>query len=69
MIEGLCADHLIADKGYDTDAILVQAKSQGMKVTIPPRRSRKDQRSYDKNLYRIVTSLKMLFCTSSVGVA
>lgn len=53
LIEGLCADYLIADKGYDMDAILVQAESQGMKVIIPPKRSRKDQRSYDKNLYKI----------------
>jgi transposase len=42
----------LADKGYDTDAILVQAKSQGMLPVIPPKRNRKEQREYDKELYK-----------------
>lgn len=52
MIEGIDAEHLIADKGYDSDAIVEQAQSQGMQPQIPPRKNRKEQRSYDKHLYR-----------------
>jgi transposase len=48
----MCAEHLIADKGYDSDAIEQQAKEQGMQVQIPPRSNRKNPRSYDKHLYR-----------------
>jgi transposase len=52
LISGLQADHLIADKGYDTDAIVEQAQAQGMQADIPPRKHRKVQRSFDKHLYR-----------------
>jgi len=48
----LSADYLLADRGYDTNAILVQAQSQGMSAVIPPKKNRKDQRYYDKDLYK-----------------
>ena len=53
LIEGIDADHLIADKGYDTDAILEQAAAQGMKAVIPPKKSRTIQRPYDEDLYKL----------------
>ena len=43
----------LADKGYDSDAILDQAKSHGMEPVIPPKRNRKVQRPYDKDLYKL----------------
>ena len=52
MIEGIDAEHLIADKGYDSDAVIRQARSQGMQAQIPPRKNRKEPRDYDKHLYR-----------------
>lgn len=52
LIEGLIAEHLIADKGYDSDAIVEQAKCQGMQAQIPPRKHRKTPRDHDKHLYR-----------------
>ena len=52
LIEGLAAEHLIADKGYDSDAIVEQARYQGMRPVIPPRKNRKEPREYDKHLYR-----------------
>lgn len=51
LIEGLAAEHLIADKGYDSDAIVEQAERQGIRAVIPPRKNRKEQRDYDKHLY------------------
>ena len=39
IIEGLAARHLIADRGYDSDAIVEQARHQGMQTVIPPRRN------------------------------
>ena len=44
---------LLADKGYDSNAILEQALSQGMQPVIPPKKNRKDQREYDKEIYRL----------------
>ena len=52
LIDGFTAEKLLADKGYDTDAILDQAESQGMTPVIPPKRNRKEQRNYDKELYK-----------------
>jgi transposase len=53
LIEGLTAEALLADKGYDTDAIVEQAQDQGMKPVIPPKRNRKIQREYDDDLYKL----------------
>ena len=53
LIEGLTAGQLLADKGYDSDAIVEQAEKQGMKAVIPPRKNRKNARGYDKALYRL----------------
>jgi transposase len=46
------AQNLLADKGYDSDAIVEQAQQQGMQAVIPPRKSRKNPRGYDKHLYK-----------------
>jgi len=51
LTEGFCADHLVADKGYDTDAIAERAKAAGMQVVIPPRSNRKQPRQYDDHIY------------------
>ena len=53
LIQGFDAEYLIADKGYDTNAIVQQAKSQNMKVVIPPKKNRTEQRIYDKDLYKL----------------
>ena len=53
LIKGLSAEHLLADKGYDTDAILEQAKAQGMNAVIPPKKNRTTQRPYDEDLYKL----------------
>ncbi len=53
LIEGLSAAYLLADKGYDTDAILAQAAAQGMVAVIPPKKNRVVQRTYDEYLYKL----------------
>ena len=52
LIEGVSAEHLLADRGYDSDAIVEHASQQGMQVVIPPRKNRKVPRAYDVALYR-----------------
>jgi transposase len=44
---------LLADKGYDSDTIVLQAESQVMVTVIPPRKNRRVQREYDKALYKL----------------
>ncbi|MEK7236652.1 MAG: transposase, partial [Nitrospirota bacterium] len=53
LIEGITAGYLIADKGYDSDAIIDQANGQGMAAVIPPRTNRTTQRPYDEDLYKL----------------
>lgn len=43
----------MADRGYDTNAILEQAAQQGMSPVIPPKKNRLVQRDYDKYLYKL----------------
>jgi transposase len=51
LVEGIDAANLIADKGYDSDAIVDWAYSIGIQPVIPPKKNRKKQREYDKHLY------------------
>jgi transposase len=53
LIEGLSAEYLLADKGYDANHILAQACAQNMCPVIPPKKNRKEQRAYDKDLYKL----------------
>jgi transposase len=52
LIEGLDAQYLLADKGYDSDALVAKVETSGMKAVIPPRCNRKQPREYDRELYR-----------------
>jgi transposase len=52
LIDGIIAEYLLADRGYDSDAIIEQVKQQGMQPVIPPRKNRKEPRHYDKHLYK-----------------
>jgi transposase len=53
LIDGIDAEYLLADKGYDSNAIVKHAESQGMIPVIPPRKNRKEQRHYDKDIYKL----------------
>ena len=52
LIDGFAAEMLLADKGYDSNAIMEQAVLQGMQPVVPPKRNRKEQREYDRELYK-----------------
>lgn len=53
MIDGIVADYLLADRGYDTNEIIDWAIEQGMITVIPPKKNRLDQREYDHYLYKL----------------
>jgi transposase len=44
--------NVIADKGYDSQALIEQLHSQGCNPVIPPRSNRKKPREYDQHLYK-----------------
>lgn len=53
LIDGIAAEVLLADRGYDSDKIVEKAEKAGMKTVIPPRKNRKIQREYDKEIYKL----------------
>jgi transposase len=53
LIRGINALALLADRGYDVNAIMELARSLGMEIVIPPKKNRIDQRDYDKDLYKL----------------
>jgi len=53
LIDGFTAQCLLADRGYDTNALIEAAIAAGMQIVIPPKRNRKQQREYDVYLYRL----------------
>lgn len=53
LINGIDALALLADRGYDVNTIIELASSLGMEIVIPPKKNRKDQRTYDKDLYKL----------------
>ena len=53
LIEGLSADSLLANRGYDSNALIDQATNQNMAPVIPPKKNRFVQRSYDEELYKL----------------
>ena len=53
LIKEIDALALLADRGYDVNAIIELAQSLGMEIVIPPKKNRKEQRDYDKDLYKL----------------
>lgn len=52
LLDGLQADAVLADKGYDADALIDSIQTSGAMAVIPPKRNRVVQRSYDRHLYK-----------------
>ena len=50
---GIQAQYLLADRGYDSKAILQQANQADMWPVIPPKKNRKYQRNYNQDLYKM----------------
>ena len=52
LISGIKAEHVIADKGYDSSELVGAIEAGGAKAVIPPRSNRKKPRDYDKHAYK-----------------
>ena len=52
LIEGLNTKAVVADKGYDADALVMRIHAAGAQAVIPPRSHRTEQRAYDRHLYK-----------------
>ena len=61
LIQGLPGQELLADKAYDSDAIVQEAMGKGMEVVIPPKANRKQKRAFDALKYRARHLVENLF--------
>jgi transposase len=52
LIADIRTDAVIADKGYDADALVQRIEASGAQAVIPPRSNRKELRFYDPHLYK-----------------
>jgi transposase len=61
LLEGLKADAVLADKGYDADDLIDSIQAAGAIAVIPPKRNRVVQRSYDRHLYKDLNLVERFF--------
>ena len=56
------AEAVIADKGYDSDAIVTHVETEmNATAVIPPRSNRKHQRNYNQALYKLRNRIERCF--------
>lgn len=55
------AKELLADRGYDANWFREALQDKGITPCIPPKRNRKEQIHYDKNLYRQRHKIEIMF--------
>lgn len=53
---------LVADKGYDSQALRQWLDGRGTQAVIPPRKNRKVQFDYDKAIYKQRNIIERMFC-------
>jgi transposase len=53
---------LVADKGYDSQALREWLEARGTEPVIPPRKNRKIQYDYDKAIYKQRNVIERMFC-------
>jgi hypothetical protein len=51
LLDGYAPGAVLADKGYDSDALVAQIAAAGAEAVIPSRRNRRRRRTHDANLY------------------
>jgi transposase len=52
LIDGFQTKQVITDKGYDSAAFVMLIEAAGAQAVIPPRKTRRELRDYDKDAYR-----------------
>lgn len=63
LLPALEAKTILADKGYDAEErVLKPLRETGKSIVIPPKKNRKEQRDYDKELYKARHLVENFFC-------
>jgi transposase len=63
MLPQMAADTLLADKAFDADErVLKPLAAAGKTAVIPPKSNRKNQRDYDKDIYKERHLIENFYC-------
>ncbi|MCB1778017.1 MAG: transposase, partial [Candidatus Competibacteraceae bacterium] len=63
LLPALEAKTILADRGYDAeDRVLKPLCAAEKEIVIPPKKNRKEQREYDKELYKSCHLIENFFC-------
>jgi len=63
LLPALEAATILADKGYDADdRVLIPLRKAGKEIVIPPKKNRKEQRIYNRELYKTRHLIENFFC-------
>ena len=61
MLKDVMSTFVLADKGYDSNAVVAQLEAQGSRAVIPPRRGRLVERAYDRHLFKSRSLVERFF--------
>jgi len=62
LLQGIDTDAVVADKAFDSDALLHTITGTGAKAVIPPRSNRSTPREYDVRQCKHRNLIERLFC-------
>ena len=62
LLDQVVPDALLADKGYDSDALVKTLQKRGITPVIPPKANRREPRKTDFALYRERNLVERFFC-------
>ena len=62
LLDQVVPDALLADKGYDSDALVETLQKRGIAPVIPPKANRREPRETDFALYRERNLVERFFC-------
>lgn len=61
LVEAIATEAVIADKGYDSDALIATIEASGAQAIIPPRRNRNERRDIDWHRYKARNLVERFF--------
>ena len=62
LIDGVCFNALIADKAFDSDALIADLNDRGAKIVIAQHQRRAQKRPFDAEMYRWRHLIENFFC-------
>ena len=62
LLHTIVADHVLADKAYDTNEVIAAIEAMGATPVVPSKVNRKVQRDLDREAYKLRNRIERFFC-------